>query len=159
MKKTMGCILCMVLLTTMLIGCSTEDAKHSTGGEISVGNTSGTVDEIQIAEEIEIDTPYGTLYFPNQWEEFVTAEQKEDDDTVVVTFTATVQDTTYPLFEVTIGGTDGVKAGELTDAKGTKRTVYMQVYELEEDPNLTDSEQNRLYAMQEDLNYLIDHLE
>ena len=47
----------------------------------------------------------------------------------------------------------------MTDNGGTKRTVYMQVYELEGDSELTATEQNRLYAMQEDLNYLIDHLE
>ena len=65
----------------------------------------------------------------------------------------------YPLFKVTIGEEDGSKIGELTDSAGTKRDVYLQLEEIQKDPNLNDSEQNRLYAMQEDLNYVIDHLE
>ena len=64
----------------------------------------------------------------------------------------------YPLFKVTIGEGDGSKIGELTDSAGTKRDVYLQLEEIQEDPNLNDGEQNRLYAMQEDLNYLIDNL-
>ena len=89
----------------------------------------------------------------------MTTEQQENGDTIVVSFVATLHNTSYRLFEVTIGGTEGAAAGELTDNGGTKRTVYMQVYELEGDSELTATEQNRLYAMQEDLNYLIDHLE
>ena len=59
---------------------------------------------------------------------------------------------------MTIGEGDGSKIGELTDGAGTKRDVYVQLEEIQEDPNLNDGEQNRLFAMQEDLNYLIDNL-
>jgi hypothetical protein len=34
----------------------------------------------------------------------------------------------------------------------------MSVFEIEPSDMLSDEEQQRLYAMQEDLNYLIDHL-
>lgn len=147
MKRIMIWLASAMILTTLLAGCAVSEPSPS---------ASEQQDEI---EEIEIDTAYGTLYYPKQWEAFVKTEQKEDNDTIVVSFIATIQDTSYPLFEVTIGGTEGSAAGELTDAEGIRRTVYMRVFELEEDSSLTEGEQNRLYAMQEDLNYLIDHLE
>lgn len=114
--------------------------------------------ETQVSESIEITTAYGTLYYPDQWEEFIETEQQTTGDTIVVSFVAQIQDVEYPLFEITIAGTEGSEVGELTDEEGTKRTVYLHVDELDEDPALTEGEQNRLYAMQEDLNYLIDNL-
>lgn len=164
MKKSMKCFISLILLCVLLAGCSAGESGSSSKQQegIAVEHTAGSVESAPTVEELEeskIETAYGTLYYPKQWEEYVTTEQQENGDTIVVSFVATLHNINYRLFEVTIGGTEGAAAGELTDAKGTKRTVYMQVYELEEDPNLTDSEQNRLYAMQEDLNYLIDHLE
>ena len=57
-----------------------------------------------------------------------------------------------------IGESEDTEVGELTDDSGAKRAVHMSVFELEEDPNLSSEEQQRVYAMQEDLNYVIDHL-
>ncbi len=41
---------------------------------------------------------------------------------------------------------------------GTQRNVYLYVDTLPEDSGLEEAEQTRFYAMQEDLNYLIEHL-
>ena len=164
MKKSMKCLVGSILLCVLLAGCSAGESGSSSKQQegTAVEHTAGSVESAPTVEELEeskIETAYGTLYYPKQWEEYVTTEQQENGDTIVVSFVATLHNTSYRLFEVTIGGTEGTAAGELTDAEGTKRTVYMQVDELEGDPALTATEQNRLYAMQEDLNYLIDHLE
>ena len=164
MKNSMKCLVSSILLCVLLAGCSAGESGSSDKQQegIAVEHTAGSVESAPTVEELEeskIETVYGTLYYPKQWEEYMTTEQQENGDTIVVSFVATLHNTSYRLFEVTIGGTEGTAAGELTDAEGTKRTVYMQVYELEGDSELTATEQNRLYAMQEDLNYLIDHLE
>ena len=164
MKKSMKCLISLILLCVLLAGCSAGESGSSSKQQegTAVEHTAGSVESAPTVEELEeskIETAYGTLYYPKQWEEYVTTEQQENGDTIVVSFVATLHNTSYRLFEVTIGGTEGAAAGELTDNGGTKRTVYMQVYELEGDSELTATEQNRLYAMQEDLNYLIDHLE
>lgn len=164
MKTNMTCFISLILLCVLLAGCSAVESGSSSKQQegIAAEHTAGSVESAPTVEELEeskIETAYGTLYYPKQWEEYVTTEQQENGDTIVVSFVATLHNTSYRLFEVTIGGTEGAAAGELTDAEGTKRTVYMQVYELEGDSELTATEQNRLYAMQEDLNYLIDHLE
>ena len=57
-----------------------------------------------------------------------------------------------------IGGEGANSVGTLTDSAGTSRNVSINVDEIVQDPDLTEGEQNRLYAMQEDLNYLIDNL-
>lgn len=164
MKKSMKCLVSLILLCVLLAGCSAGETGSSGKQQegTAIEHTAGSVESTPTVEELEeskIETVYGTLRYPKQWEEYVTTEQQENGDTIVVLFVATLHNTSYRLFEVTIGGTEGVAAGELTDAGGTKRTVYMQVDELEVDPELTATEQNRLYAMQEDLNFLIDHLE
>ena len=46
----------------------------------------------------------------------------------------------------------------MTDDTGTQRNVYLHVEELPADSGLEETEQTRFYAMQEDLNYLIDNL-
>lgn len=164
MKKRMKCFTSVILLCALLAGCSAGESNSSgklqeeTATDHTVASTEG-VSTVEELEEVKIETAYGTLYYPRQWEGYVTTEQQENDDTIVVSFIATLQNTNYRMFEVTIGGTEGVAVGELTDAEGTKRTVYMWVYELEMGPEVTEIERNRLYAMQEDLNYLIDHLE
>lgn len=164
MKKSMKCLISLILLCVLLAGCSAGESSASVKQHegTAAEHTAGSVESAPTVEELEeskIETAYGTLYYPKQWEKYVTTEQQENGDTIVVSFVATLHNTSYRLFEVTIGGTEGAVAGELTDAGGTKRTVYMQVDELEADHALTATEQNRLYAMQEDLNYLIDHLE
>ena len=57
-----------------------------------------------------------------------------------------------------IGGDGSDVVGSLTDSVGTQRNVYLYVDTLPEDSGLEEAEQTRFYAMQEDLNYLIDHL-
>lgn len=106
-----------------------------------------------------IETVYGNLYFPDQWQEFLVTDQKEGDGTVSISFAANIKEQNYPLFTVTIGGEEDNPAGSLTDADGNKRNVYVKLDEIPESDALNEGEQNRLYAMQEDVNYLLDNLE
>ena len=69
-----------------------------------------------------------------------------------------VQEEPYELFKVLIGDDSSEVVGSLTDDTGTQRNVYLHVEELPADSGLEETEQTRFYAMQEDLNYLIDHL-
>lgn len=156
MKKKMKSFASYLLIVVLLTGCGAGEAED-TAGTTPPPPPTGQVDA-PISDYIAIETAYGTLYYPDQWEQFIKTEQETVGDTIAVSFSAVIQDTVYPLFEVTIGGTEGTEVGKLTDADGTKRTVYMRIDKLTEDPALTDGEQNRLYAMQEDLNYLIDNL-
>lgn len=173
-KKFFKCIAGALLLGLLLAGCGSEE-KVNTSSASDASSSEGVSQDTETdsaqeqsaeesnepaeLEDITINTPYGDLHYPEQWTEFIKTDQKEEEDSVIVTFEAEINGTVYPLFEVTIGKENGTAVGELTDADGVKRTVYMKAGELSEDPLLTEDEQNRLYAMQEDLNYVIDHLE
>ena len=77
---------------------------------------------------------------------------------VEVIYSAQFNVRNIPLFSIIIGEGEGVQAGTITAEDGTQRNVYVKFEELEEDESLSKIEQNRLYAMQEDLNYLLDNL-
>lgn len=135
--------------TTSLAGDATVDSESSTSTVAQADSTP---------EFITISTDYGDLYYPEQWNEFLVTEESKEGDSLIVSFSAQINDVTYPMFQVTIGSSDDTEVGELVDSSGTTRTVYMSVTEIENVDELTDSELRRLYAMQEDLNYLIDNL-
>ena len=163
-RKKLGCIVCALLLVTLLARCggdNVEDRSDTTQIQGVAAETDGSaateVDDVADGA-LSVDTSYGTLYYPEQWGEYLLTEESWDAETLQVSFSAQINGTVYPMFQVVVGDSDEVEVGTLTDESGTQRKVYMKVTELEEEDALTDTEQNRLYAMQEDLNYVIDHL-
>lgn len=146
-------VLCILLLCLMSVGCGK--------GKDDGNQPTNTPPEGPVQEEradVVIETEFGSLHYPEQWSEFIKTRQDKQEDRIKVEFLAQLSDKEYPLFNAVIGDGDGVKVGEVTDAAGQQRPVYIEMTELEKDPDLAENEQNRLYAMQEDLNYLIDHL-
>ena len=101
---------------------------------------------------------YGDLHYPDRWQEYVTIRQEQNGNTIAVTFETKSGEETYELFKVLIGDDSSEVVGCLTDDTGTQRNVYLHVEELPADSGLEETEQTRFYAMQEDLNYLIDNL-
>lgn len=151
--KKLAMVLCILLLCLMSVGCGK--------GKDDGNQPTNTPPEGPVQEEradVVIETEFGSLHYPEQWSEFIKTRQDKQDERIKVEFLAQLSDKEYPLFNAVIGDGDGVKVGEVTDAAGQQRPVYIEMTELEKDPDLAENEQNRLYAMQEDLNYLIDHL-
>lgn len=167
-------LVCMAFISLMLTGCSFTSAQPSTNSALGVDSVTeeassgetiagyGTVNidsDVTVAEDMTIQTGYGDLFFPAQWREFLVTDQTEgDNDTIEVSFSAKINGKTYSLFTITIGGDEDTPAGTLTSSDGTQRNVYVQIEEIQESNLLDESEQNRLYAMQEDINYLLDSL-
>ncbi len=119
---------------------------------------SGSDDEPEI-EPMVISTDYGDLLYPEMWGDSLVTNQRQEGDGLAVEFTAKLDDgRSFELFQITIDTGVGEVVGEIADADGVKHTVYLVVKELETEADLTEEELNRLYAMQEDLNYLIDNL-
>ena len=111
------------------------------------------------------DTPVRDIHLrtlgrlhPDRWQEYVTIWQEQNGSTVTVTFETKSGEESYELFRILIGGDGSDVVGSLTDSVGTQRNVYLYVDTLPEDSGLEEAEQTRFYAMQEDLNYLIEHL-
>ncbi|MCD7881395.1 MAG: hypothetical protein LUG47_07010 [Clostridiales bacterium] len=148
-----------LLILGLLVACSSSSTSEESLSTENAENSN--IDEDALSgsqEDIIISTQYGDLYYPEQWTEFVKTTQENSGDAVVVKFEAEINGNTYELFEVTINGDGGTSVGEITDADGVAWNVAVNLNELPETSELTEGEQNRLYAMQEDINYIIDNL-
>ena len=142
-------VLCVLLTCSLLTGCGSDQAQEEQSDHTSADAP---------ADDIVVHTDYGDLHYPDRWQEYVTIRQEQNGGTIAVTFETESGEETYELFKVLIGNDSSDVVGSLTDDTGTQRNVYLRVEELPADSGLEEAEQMRFYAMQEDLNYLIDNL-
>ena len=162
MKKVRGIIGMAVIVSALAVtGCGNSSPASNPADNTAQAGTGSEVQEDQnvAAEDMEIITKYGTLHYNDQWREYVKIDQTEEGEIVSVSFAAVIKEKEYPLFDVNIGGGEGSEVGKLTDAEGKEHIVYIHASEINEEEDLDANEQNRLYAMQEDINYVVDHLE
>lgn len=110
------------------------------------------------AYSVCVSTIYGDLYYQDQWMDFMVVEQTPGADALTVMFQAKLNEQTFDLFVLTIGEHTGSPVGQITDASGVKREVYVQLCDLGDISHLSAGEQNRLYAMQEEINFVIENM-
>lgn len=132
--------LCIVLLAA---GCGKQPASAR---------------ETPPAGLMTISTRYGDLCFSDQWGEDLHVEQSSSGSTEIVAFAADIDGQTYSLFQVMIVGDaedcdDSDAVGVLTDRQGVRREVFIRM-----DPLPEGEQPDRLYAMRDGVNELIDHL-
>lgn len=150
-RKELLVVICILISLLLLSSCGKKAGNDA-------AETQG--DSVQ-AEYIVVETANGNLKYSDQWEEFVKTEVAEENGVSDVMFSAEVNGTSYKLFEVMING-DGSKGeyvGDVHDKDGKAHKVYLKMESIEEDDSLSESEMNRLYAMQEDVNYIIENFE
>lgn len=171
MRKLYIILLVIALLIPVLGGCDSQSASEEAAvPEATSMSAAPAVEEapaeepsvneevIPAAQDILINTEYGDLHYPEQWTGLVEITTAKEGEAIKVTFEAPIGETKHFLFAMVIGGTEGIPAGEMTGPDGVVRSVNLIVEEIVENPDLTEGEQNRLYAMQEDLNYIIENL-
>lgn len=176
MKKLLCVLLSALMLCCLLSACGgndnqATDPQQTTGGDVAESTGDVTVNENPVEDPTEeettrpedlppiaVETAYGTLYYQGQWEEFMVVEQVESENGVTVNFSAEFNGNSYPLFTFCIGEGEGVLVGTITDSEGNTHDVFASMAELELGDDLTDVETNRLYGMQEDINFVIDNL-
>lgn len=161
----------IIFFMLIFLGCNTkdsgEDNKKPSVNMVENENTKETTQQSMVTnsnlkeerELVTIETQYGNLYYQSCWNSFMQVEQEVNENSIIVTFQAEFHNVIYPLFQVTIGEAEGSPVGTLIDQSGTRRDVYIQLMKLEGVSALTIDEQNRLYAMQEEINYVIENLE
>ena len=109
--------------------------------------------EIPAAKEaLEINTPYGTLYYPGEWEPFLQVTQT-DGQVYTVTFNAVFDDgKTQELFSVLFGCDAKDAFGLLRTENGETVTVRFDAIVFEPDDSWDDRDINVIFTMQEALN-------
>lgn len=174
MNKYIAAVMACLVLVAMLAGCHSGDDKPAatedpvqTEGSMDVTEAVDTAEATEATEAsgeldpkgIAVDTKFGRLYYQDQWEEFMRVELAESDTYAVVAFEAEIDGVGYPLFHLTIGESDGSPVGQITDGQGAKHDVFVYMEEISGFSSLTETQQNRLFAMQEEINYIIETLE
>ena len=152
-RKWVSMLLCVIFVCGLLAGCGGDKAQN-----VKKEQSGSTAPADVPPEGLAVHTEYGDLYYPERWQEYVTIRQEQNGNTITVIFETRSGEDAYELFKVLIGDGSSEVVGSLTDDTGTQRNVYLYVDELPADSGLEEPEQTRFYAMQEDLNYLIDNL-
>lgn len=107
--------------------------------------------------ELSIETEYGVLNYPAKWKHCLSTEQINE---YMLEFRCCIPDRDpVLLFTVLLHSEDGDIISSITDENGVQTALSIWIAELELDENWTDAERDMIYAMQEDMNYLLDALQ
>ena len=111
----------------------------------------------QPAGTMGIETPYCTLYYPEEWEEYLEYEINEDL-VYTITFTANIDGKEAKLFKLSFGDSGNLVIGKIhTDSKGDIN-VGLEVYTLEETLEWPENAKNIVYQMRDAADELVGHL-
>ena len=158
MKKTGALLLaCAAVLAAVLTGCGSDAQDPELNG------TTDPAQQVQTepAEDLNVcavETPYGTLYYQEQWSEFMRTEATQRGDAYEVNFQAEINEKRYSLFTVTINDPEADPVRQLTDADGVQHGVSVEVEEYLDVSDLDEGNQALIYAIQEDINFIIDKI-
>ncbi len=154
-------VICMILVVVIGVLWMKDSNKKSDEGKVETGNQEviSTMDELRTEDGFGIETPYCTIYFPTKWQEQVTVD-KQEGDVYTLQFSGTVEGKdAQHLFDLQFGGTEGFALGTITTADGNEVTISAVFAEDTMNESWTEEEKLTIYAMQEDINYIIAKLE
>lgn len=108
---------------------------------------------------LEIETPYGTLYYPARWANTVSCVLDDDQEGVYkVHFYSKMEGRDNKLlFSIYFGGDEGEQLGAVMSGEGIPVTVNLLMPQLQLE-GWDEAEIARIYGMQEAANQLIERL-
>ena len=148
-------LLAAVLVLTLGGGETRSDPPAETTGA-PAETDFGLEDAPQVPEGIELETPYITFYYPEEWEDKVDAEQQLSGNTCTLIFRTEMEGKTVELFRMILGreAAEGYLHGTLEDPAAGTINVYSVMNELNPE-EWSDENFDILCAMQERVNDLI----
>lgn len=159
-KKTMAVIIVLLAVLVIIGGVVIGLLLFGGDGTRVIPSPSATADGPEGMTQpvlCAVETQYGTLYFQEKWAPFMQVEQEMSEDVLDVSFAAVLQEQTLPLFRLSIGAPEG-NAPSITDEQGSQRNVYVSVDDTVDVSALSVEDQTQYYAMQEEINIIIDNL-
>ena len=153
-------MLAVMLALLILSGC-----RNKTPAQDAVQTTEATepsiANGVEFAPEgnpgIAVETPYLTLYYPEEWQNIVTAEKTETEKGLKLTFRTTVAETEEVLFSLIFSDSEtkeGYPLGVLKQSDRKKVHVYSVMNEQIPE-NWSEEEIRQFGSMQERVNDLI----
>lgn len=106
-------------------------------------------------EDITIDTPKGELHYPARWQDSLKVEIRQGDVCSVEFYCTLEGFEDVLLFIIHFGGEEGFEVADFTCPDGSTVALHMTICEIEPDINWSDAQKALVFAMQEDLNYLL----
>lgn len=107
-------------------------------------------------DELQIETDIGTLVFPGKWEDYLSTELV--DDYALEFHCCLLEHDPVLVFTVLLRSEDGDIISSITDADGVQHTLSVWIANPVFDESWSQAEVDTVYAMQEDLNYLLEAL-
>ena len=169
--RTCKLCLCAMLLamTLVLWGCGEESPPVSPETEaIPAQTTAPAVPETQTPETeapeerlpaMEIETPYGFLRYPADLVQTLRTEVTGEDFDTAVNFYGSVGEEEFLLFTLHFGGGDGFPVGVLQTKEGVMLDITAEMTDLPLKDSWTPEETDKICAMQEALNFVMDEME
>jgi len=160
-KKWVSVMLSVLLACLLLAGCGNgtepDSQPNGTQGEDGASNSSDVQD--MAPKKLEIETPVGTLLFPEEWAGEVQTKDTSADGQYAVSFYGTVNGEDVLLFELSVGTKEGgYQLGNAPDADGNMQPVWLNIKEIETKPEWSAEDTTRINTLQECVNDLIDQL-
>lgn len=156
-KKTglfVCCLCCM-----FFCGCQKQDVK--TEEEIIVAESEIDGNEDSRGEQsvgIGIDTPYGALYYSEEWYDYLRVDILEEDNKYQVDFYADYDTHQFLLFSIIYGEfTEGVLLGNFRYEKNVV-PVCLQIGQLEIPEDFPNELIDSVYAMREEVNKVCEQI-
>lgn len=160
-KTVLIVILLGVLLLAIISGCGRDADNKNTTRQTNVQIGTEETKDAELSDPTRdwepIETKLGRFRYPEDLFDYLETEQTESGNTLKVLFRAVIRDVKIDLFEFDIGGGEGEPVGKITGTDGVVRDLYLRFIELQNLSELSDGERNRVYAMQEALNFVLDH--
>lgn len=143
-------IVVLIVFVAILIGAFTKKSSDS-----SADNTVAALEKEETVECIELETPYVTLKFPEEYTDRIRMETVEED-VYKVEFHGTLRSKKeVHLSDIAFGGNEGNPVGFLTVGEDTV-PVNMIYHDQEED--WTEDEMIEIQDMQRAVEFVMDEL-
>ena len=113
---------------------------------------------------VVFDTPVGKLYYPYERAEYAKIAETTEDTAYIADLYGVVGKKEFKLFSIYINkkALESFLIGNVTDAEGHTYSASILIEELEAADSWSDTteeEKDLLYAMQEDMNYIVEQIE
>ena len=167
MRKILALTVCLLLCLMTVTGCGQNGGQEPSAAptEASVAETAPAPAETAPAETaprldvVVVSTVFGDICYQEQWSEHMRVDMQTSEGLLSVNFLAEFNGLKYPLFDVVIGVGEEEAVTHMTGPDGNVRGVGVNFMELDEYPELTEDQENQLYAMQEDINFVIESIQ
>jgi len=119
--------------------------------------SNGASSEDSKVNDIEVKTPFGSLYYPAQWKDNIKINYKDSAGQTIEFISEINGHTSIMLFSLIFGGDDGDQLGVIKSENGVYVPVYLKMGTIEGlnvDTNILDD----IYEMQEAVNVLIEQM-